>query len=110
MEKPGELRGESIGALFSRLIDRARDVLRAEVTYYRETATAKVTGLVKPAVLGFVALMFVQASLTVLVVTIGIVLGRWLGAAAGLFAAVAAGLLIAALLGWIAMRLATGKK
>ena len=110
MEKQGEdLRGESIGALFSRLIDRARDVLRAEVRYYRETATAKVTGLARPAALVVVALMFVQAALTGLVIAIGVVIGRWIGPAAGLFAGAGVGLLVAGLLGWLAMRLATGK-
>ncbi len=98
------LRDEPIGTLLSQAIERARDLARAEVAYYRAVATDKATALARPAILLVVALLIVQASLTTLVVSLGVAVAAWLGLAGGLLVAAVVGLALAGLLAWIASR------
>ena len=113
MIKPGQsgpgAQAESIPALFRRAVDEGKSFARAEVNYYKQLALARVAGLQTAAILVVVAIFFVQASLTTLVIGVGVAIAAWLGGWLGL----AGSLILAAILGLalsgILARVAIGK-
>lgn len=107
MPKPS-LRDEPIGALLSQAIERARTLAQAEIAFYKARVTGKVTALIRPAILGVVALLIVQASLTVLLGALGVAIAAWFGPAGGLLVAGVAGLALAGLLAFLASRMIGG--
>ncbi|WP_442678374.1 phage holin family protein [Sphingomonas sp. ASY06-1R] len=90
--------------LATRLIDNGKAYVRAEVNLVKATISTK-AGQAGPAVaMIVVAILFVQAALTVLVAALGLLLGRWLGLAGGFAVASFLVLAVAALLGWAAVK------
>ena len=102
-EEAQRLHGESIGALFSRLIDRAGDFIRAEIAFYKEAVARKLNQAKLSVVLGIVAVMIVQASLTVLLVALGLGVAHWIGLAGGVAVAGLLGLAAAGLCVYLAI-------
>ncbi|WP_420137039.1 phage holin family protein [Sphingomonas sp.] len=89
--------------LAARLIDNGKAYLRAEVNLVKTTVSTK-AGQAGPALaMIVVAILLVQAALTVLVAALGLLLARWLGLAGGFAVAAVAVLAIAGLLSWIAI-------
>lgn len=86
--------GETIGGLFARLIEDAKRLIRAELDYYKLLLTGRAMALRTAAIMIVVALFLVQASLTTLVVGLGLALWRLFGALG-----IAGGVIIAAVLG-----------
>ena len=103
MERPERLRAEPLGGLFSKLVDRARDVARAEIAYYRGIATSKASAAASPVALLVAALFVAQASLTVLIFAIGAAVAMWIGIPAGLLVGALLGFAVTGLLVWIAV-------
>lgn len=102
MESREKLRGEPLGGLFTKLVDRARDAARAEVAYYRGIATAKAGEAAIPIGLLVAALFVAQASLTTLIIAIGAGIAMWIGVPAGLAVGALLGFAVTGLLAWIA--------
>lgn len=96
------LRDEPIGTLLSQAVERARDLAKAEIAYYRAVATGKAQGFVRPAILIVAALLILQASLTVLVAALGVAIAAWLGPAGGLAVAAIVGIVLAGVLTLVA--------
>ena len=93
---------ESVRDLISRLIDEGKAYAKAEVAVIKATAF----GWIRPAKIAvpliIVAILLVQASLTVLVAALGMALAHWIGAAGGLALAAVIVLLLAGALAGIA--------
>ena len=99
MQDPGEER--PIGEIVHQLLDEGKAYARAEVNLAKATAEAKANELKLPAILFFTALLFAQAAVTVLAVTVALALATLIGPlAGGLVATLLAGG-TAAGLGWI---------
>ena len=99
---------ETIGKLFARLVDDAKNLLRAEGDYYRLLVVGRITGLKTAAILIVVAVFLLQASLTTLLVGIGFAIARLferVGLAGGTLIAALLGLAISGLL----VRIAIGR-
>lgn len=99
---------ESLRDLIARLIESVRDYARAEIALVKQTAASWV-GAAKPAIaFVVVAILLVQASLTVLVAAAGVGIGHWLGLAGGLAVGAVLGLVAAGLLVYLAIRQFSG--
>ena len=94
----------SLRELIAQLIDAGKAYARAEIAYVKQVATTRATAAAMGVGFAIGALLFVQASLTVLVAALGLWIARWVGPAGGLAIGAVVGLLVAALLGWIGMR------
>lgn len=93
---------ESLRELVGRVIDNAKAYVKAEVTLAKQTATTK-AGQAGPAVvMVVVAVLLLQAAITVLAAALGLLLARWLGPAGGLAVAALLVVVIAGLLVWFA--------
>ena len=89
--------------LAARLIDNGKAYVRAEVNLVKTTVSTK-AGLAGPAVaMIVVAVILVQAAITVLIAALGLLLARWLGLAGGFAAAAVIVLAGAAMLAWMAI-------
>jgi hypothetical protein len=98
-EEPASLR-----ELAARVIDNGKAYVRAEVTLVKATVTTK-AGQAGPALaLVVIAIVLIQAALTVLVASLGLLLARWLGLPGGFAVAAILVLLVAGLLGLTAMK------
>ena len=95
---------ESLRDLAARVIDNTKAYLRAEVTLAKQTVSTK-AALAGPAI-GFVvvAIVLVQAAITVLAASLGLLLARWLGLPGGFAVAAVTVLVLAGLLGWLALQ------
>lgn len=102
MQEPGDER--PIGEIVSQLIDEGKAYAKAELELAKASAEAKAAAYKWPAILGFTALLFAQAAVTVFAVTLAMALSTLIGPLAGGLVAtlIAAG--GAALLGWLAWR------
>jgi hypothetical protein len=95
---------ESLRDLLGRVIDNLKAYLRAEVALVRATASDKAGKAIPALGLFAVALLLLQATLTVALVALGASLALWLGWPGGLALAAVIGLLATGLLGWIGYR------
>ncbi len=93
-----------IGEVVHQLIDEGKAYALAEVELAKATALAKAEAFKVPAILLFAALLFAQAAVTVLAVTIALALAPLIGALGGGLVAVLVAGAAAALLGWFAVR------
>lgn len=99
---------ETIGGLFAQLVDDAKTLLRAQVDYYKLLAARRIAGLKVAVALIVVALFLVQASLTTLLIGIGLAIARLferVGVAGGIVIAAVIGLAVSGLL----VRIAIGR-
>lgn len=101
---------QPIGEVVHQLIDEGKAYAKAEFDLARAQALAKAAALKVPAVLLFGSLLFAQAAVTVLAVTIALALAPSLGPLGGGLVAVLLTGGAAALLGWIAVNKLKGKK
>ena len=92
------------GELFGRLVDDGKAYARAEFDLARASAEAKAEAAKKPVLLGVAALLFLQAGVVVLCMTIALALATLVGPLAGGMVATIITLGIAALLFWLARR------
>ena len=92
-----------IGELFSQLIDQGKAYAKAEVGLAKANAEVKAEHYKLPAILLFCALLFGQAAVTVLAVTVALALATLIGPLAGGLLAVLFAAGIAYLLYWLAM-------
>lgn len=93
-----------IGELFGRLIDEGKAYARAELGLAKANAEVKAERFKWPAALLFGALLFLQAAVTVLAVTLALALATLIGPLAGGLLAVLFAAGIAYLLYWLAMK------
>lgn len=108
MQEPEDER--PIGEVVHQLIDEGKAYAMAEVELAKAQALAKAAEFRLPAILLFTALLFAQAAVTVLAVTVALTLMPKIGPlGAGLVAVLFAGGL-AALLGRLGMQRLTGTK
>lgn len=108
MQEPEDER--PIGEVVSQLVDEGKAYAKAEVELAKASALAKVAEFKVPAILLFAALLFAQAAVTVLAVTIALALAPLIGPLGGGLVAVLVAGGAAALLGWLAMqRLKSGR-
>ncbi len=99
---------ETIGGLLSRLIDDAKQLFHAEIDYYRLLVVGRVAGLKTAVILIVAAILLLQASLTTLLIGIGLAIARLferVGMAGGVVIAAVIGLIVSGLL----VRIATGR-
>lgn len=92
---------ETIGELFAQLVDDAKALVRAEADYYRLLVTGRIAGLKVAAALIVAALFLLQASLTTLLIGIGLAIARLferVGIAGGVLVAAVIGLVVSGLL------------
>ena len=94
----------SLRELIAQLIEAGKAYARAEIAYIKQIATARVTAAAMGIGFAIVALVLVQASLTILLAALGMLLARWIGTAGGLAIAALTGLVIAGLLAWIGLQ------
>ena len=99
---------ESLRDLVARLIDSGKAYLNAEVTLVKTTVSVRVAQAKPAAAFIVVAILLVQAALTVLVAALGMLLAQWLTPAGGLAVGAVLALLLAGLLGWMAARRLSG--
>jgi hypothetical protein len=104
----GPDQGETLRDLVARLIDSAKAYARAEIALARQTVASRLARARPAIVLLACALLFAQAALTVLVGALGMLLASCVGVAGGLAIAALLALAIAAVLGWLAIRLLRG--
>ncbi len=98
-----------IGELVSQLVDEGKVYAKAEVELAKTTALAKAEALKVPAIMLFAALLFAQAAVTVLAVTVALALAPLIGPLGGGLVAVAFAGGAAALLGWLGVQRLTAK-
>jgi hypothetical protein len=108
MQDPDDER--PIGEVVHQLIDEGKAYAKAELDLAKAQALARAEGLKVPAILLFAALLFAQAAVTMLAVTIAMTLAPLIGPlGAGLIAVLVAGG-AAALLGWLGLERLKGAK
>ena len=100
--EPGD--EQPIGELVHQLIDEGKAYAKAEVDLAKAQALAKAAALKVPAILLFSALLFAQAAVTVLAVTIAMTLAPMIGPLGGGLVAVLVIGGAAALLGWLGVQ------
>jgi hypothetical protein len=99
-----------IGEVVHQLIDEGKAYAKAELDLAKVQALAKADALKIPAILLFAALLFAQAAVTMLALTIAMTLAPLIGPlGAGLVAVLVAGG-AAALLGWLSLERLKGAK
>ncbi|WP_174273183.1 phage holin family protein [Sphingomonas bacterium] len=103
MRQVGSREDQSLRALIARLIDETKAYAKAEIGVVKATAMAWVSPAKIAVPLIVVAILLLQAALTVLVAALGMTLAVWLGTAGGLAVGAVIVLAIAGLLAWIAI-------
>ena len=88
-----------IGELFGRLIDEGKAYAKAELNLAKATAEEKADAAKKPLLLGSAALLFLQAGVVVLCMTVAMALAPLVGPLAGGLIATVVAFGIAAILG-----------
>ena len=106
---PGGDNGETLRDLIVRLIESAREYLRAEILVAKQTAIEWVERA-RPAII-FIAIAFLLAlaASIVLLASLGMALAHWIGVAGGLAVASLLALGVAGLLVWLAYARIVGK-
>jgi hypothetical protein len=97
----------TVGELLTRLADDASDLVRAELELYREKAFAQLAEARNAIVLMVLALFFLQAAVTAVMIWLGFFLSKHLGPIAGTSIAALIAILIAGalgVLGWVRLR------
>jgi len=102
MQDPGEER--PIGEIVHQLLEEGKAYAKAEIDLAKATAEAKASEYKWPAIYFFAGLLFAQAAVTVLAVTIALALATLVGPLAGGLAAVLAAGGAAGGLAWLGMR------
>jgi Putative Actinobacterial Holin-X, holin superfamily III len=95
---------QPIGELVGQLIDEGKAYAKAEVELAKATALAKAEGFKVPAILLFAALLFAQAAVTVLAITVALTLAPAIGPLGGGLIAVLLAGGAAGLLAWLAIQ------
>ena len=108
MQEPGD--EKPIGEVVHQLIDEGKAYAKAELDLAKAQALAKAGELKIPAALLFAALLFAQAAVTVLAVTIALTLAPLIGPLGGGLIAVLVTGGAAALLGWLGIERLKGSK
>lgn len=108
MQDPDDER--PIGEVVHQLIDEGKSYAKAEVDLAKAQALAKAGALKVPAILLFAGLLFAQAAVTVLVVTVALTLAPLLGPLGGGLIAVGLAGGAAALLAWLGIERLKGAK
>ena len=108
MQEPEDER--PIGEVVHQLIDEGKAYAKAELDLAKAQAMAKANELKVPAILLFAALLFAQAAVTVLAVTIALTLAPRIGPLGGGLIAVLVAGGAAALLGWLGLERLKGHK
>ena len=108
MEEPGD--EKPIGEVVHQLIDEGKAYAKAELDLAKAQALAKAGELRIPAILLFAALLFAQAAVTVLAITIAMTLAPLIGPLGGVLVAVLVAGGAAALLGWLGVERLKGSK
>ena len=98
-----------IGELVGQLVDEGKAYAKAEVELAKATALAKAEALKVPAIMLFAALLFAQAAVTVLAVTVALALAPLIGPLGGGLIAVAFAGGAAALLAWLGVQRLTAR-
>jgi hypothetical protein len=93
-----------IGEVVSQLLEEGKAYAKAEVDLAKAQAFAKLAQLKVPATLLFAALLFAQAAVTVLAVTVALTLAPMIGPLGGGLIAVLLAGGGAALLGWLGVK------
>ena len=93
-----------IGEVVHQLIDEGKAYAKAEVDLAKAQALAKAAEYKIPAIQLFAALLFAQAAVTVLAVTVALALAPLIGPLGGGLVAVVLAGGAAALLGWLAVQ------
>ena len=106
MQEPEDER--PIGEVVHQLIDEGKAYAKAEIDLAKAQALAKAAELKVPAILLFTALLFTQAAVTVLAVTIAITLAPMIDPLGGGLIAVLVAGAAAAGLGWLGVQRLTG--
>ena len=101
---------QPIGEVISQLVDEGKAYAKAEVELAKASALAKAAEFKVPAILLFAALLFAQAAVTVLAVTIALALAPLIGPLGGGLVAVLVVGGAAALLGWLATQRLKGSR
>ena len=101
---------QPIGEVVHQLIDEGKAYAKAEVELAKAQALAKIAELKLPAMLLFGALLFAQAAVTVLAVTIVLAVAPSIGPLGGGLVAVMLAGGTAGLLAWLAMQRLKGGK
>jgi hypothetical protein len=97
------------GEVVSQLVDEGKAYAKAEVDLAKASALAKASEFKVPAILLFASLLFAQAAVTVLAVTIALALAPLIGPLGGGLVAVLVAGGAAALLGWLAIQRLKGR-
>ena len=105
----GAIQDDSLGELVTRLSESGKAYAKAEVELAKQTVLARVAALKPAVILVVIAILLVQAALTVLTGALGMLLATWIGAAGGLAAGAAIVLLLAGILVWAAVSKLKGK-
>ena len=100
---------ETLGELVTRLAEDGKAYARAEVDLAKKTVLARVAAVRPAAILIVVAVLLVQAALTVLTGALGMLLAIWMGPAAGLAIGAVIVLAVAGILVWSAVSKLKGK-
>ena len=108
MQEPGDER--PIGEVVHQLIDEGKAYAKAEVDLAKAQALARAAEFKLPAILLFSALLFAQAAVTVLAVTVALALAPLIGPLGGGLIAVLLAAGAAALLAWLGMQKLKGGK
>lgn len=95
---------QPIGEIVHQLIDQGKAYAKAEVDLAKAQALAKAAALKAPAILLFSALLFAQAAVTVLAVTVAMTLAPLIGPLGGGLVAVLIAGGTAALLAWLGVQ------
>ncbi len=99
----------SIGEVVSQLFDEGKAYAKAEVDLAKAQASAKVAELKVPAILLFSALLFAQATVTVLAITVALALEPMIGPLGGGLIAVLLAGGAAGLLAWLGVKRLQGQ-
>lgn len=102
MQEPGD--EPPIGELVGRLVDEGKAYAKAEVDLAKAQALAKAEAYKIPAILLFAALLFAQAAVTGLALTIALALSPLIGPLGGGLIAVLFAGGVAAALAWLAVQ------
>jgi hypothetical protein len=108
MQEPGDER--PIGEVVHQLIEEGKAYAKAEAELAKAQALARAAGLKAPAILLFSALLFAQAAVSVLAVTIALTLSPMIGPLGGGLVAVLLAGGAAAGLGWLGVQKLKGGK
>ena len=108
MQEPED--AKPIGEVVHQLIDEGKAYAKAELDLAKAQALARAEALKLPAILLFAALLFGQAAVTMLAVTVALTLAPIIGPLGGGLVAVLLAGGAAALLGWLGVQRLKGAK